>query len=237
MRDASFFPLSEDEELVITADCAGAIGEKQYDEINVSYDVLAYASLRVTLMECLAVGGRPFAVIVQNFVNGPVWRTFEKSVTQICRELKIPILPIMGSSETNFSMLQSAVGFTVIGKAARSKRRIAVTPPGAGFAVIGRPLVGDEVISQKNDAASLTLFKQLCHMDGIYELVPVGSKGIASELTGLFSDNHLNISEWSCKLDTEKSAGPSTCFIISYQKSREPEIKKAAGTLFYKIKT
>ncbi|WP_026672688.1 hypothetical protein [Alkalihalobacterium bogoriense] len=233
MRDVSFIPIDGKEELVIATDCAGAIGEKPEDEVKVPLEVVSYYTARVAMMECVSVGATPFAVVLQNFAGDDSWEKIKGGIQQACSELGLQNIKITGSSESNFHFKQTAIGISVLGKVDSEEKRIAITPPTARFAVIGKPLVGNEVIEQANDVLSLSLFHSL--LDFTYEMIPIGSKGIAYELNELMKDNELQATNIKSTLALTKSAGPATCALISYHEKMEPKIKELVGHLFFRI--
>ncbi|QPA29883.1 AIR synthase related protein [Thermaerobacillus caldiproteolyticus] len=234
MRDVLFLPLYQDEELVIAADGSAAIGLKEADIVHVPYETVAYFAARVALMEVMCVGAAPLAVVLQNFVHNEVWEALCTGIRTALGELHLD-LPIVGSTESNFPTLQSAVGMTVIGMVHKAQKRIGTTPSDAKFAVIGEPLVGDEVMERRDRVLPLSLFRQLLHRTDIYELVPVGSKGIFYELQGLLDDNSLQSSQCSCALPLHASSGPATSLIISFDPNGEEEIKQMARDYFFPI--
>ncbi|HWO98884.1 MAG TPA: ATPase [Bacillus sp. (in: firmicutes)] len=232
MRDVLFLPLDEKEELVIAVDNVGAIGEKEYDDVSVSYDTVAYYSLRVAMMELLSVGATPLSVVISNFNGEGAWPHYKKGIERVCYELNMECLAIVGSSETNFSLTQSAVGFTLIGKVKKGEKKIGRTPADACLAVIGTPLVGPEVLEQQEKILPLSIFQKLLKEQEIYELIPVGSKGIGHELHVLMQLNGFDFSRGNHDLPLEQSAGPATCVLISYNEAREPAIRDLCGDLF-----
>lgn len=236
MRDVVFQPLSETESLVISADNSGGVGEKEHDLVHVPYETVAYFGLRVALMELLAVGAEPVSVVIQNFNDEAVWERLEAGVQKVFHEAGIGSVPVSGSTESNFRLLQSATGFICIGKINTKNIRIGVTPEHAKLAVIGKPLVGEEVLTEQEHVAPLSLFYKLLHTKGVYEIVPVGSKGIEHELKGLALANRREV-DLPAKgtLDLKKSAGPSTCFIMSYSPEIETELKKICSHYFYEV--
>ncbi|WP_078413030.1 hypothetical protein [Priestia abyssalis] len=232
MRDVLFLPLGEKEELVIAADNIGAIGEKECDNVSVSYKEVAYYSLRVAMMEILSIGAHPLSVTISDFNGESAWHLYEQGIESVCHELGLEPITIVGSSETNFSLMQSAVGFTLIGKVKKEEKRMARTPRNASFAVIGSPLVGEEVLEQSEKILPLSLFRKLLSEEGVYELIPVGSKGIGHELHVLRQLNGHDFSLGSVDLPLDKSAGPATCVVISYKVERESVIRELCGELF-----
>jgi len=235
MRDVLFLPLNNEKEIVISTDCSGAIGEKAGDEVYAPDRIVAYFSMRVAMMELMAVGGSASAVILSNFTGDQAWSEYMEGIQQVFTELEISPLPVIGSSETNMSLLQSAVGLTVLGGIYKERKRIKRTPADACFAVIGEPLVGAPVLTEKERVAPLSLFRKLLEIAEIYEVVPIGSKGILYEFGQLLKDNNLSDCNVHCFLDLYKSSGPATCFLISYSKSAEEMIQQVAGRYYYNL--
>jgi hypothetical protein len=225
MRDSLALPIEGAGSLIIATDNSGGIGMKQADDVLVSYDITAYFSFRVAVMECIAAGANPIAVVVHNFCGDEAWNPITQGILRGQAELKLDI-PITGSTESNITMIQSALGIIVVGKTMIQEKET-----GEKIAVIGQPLVGSQVIDQAEFIAPLPLFKWCCEQEGI-NVLPVGSKGIAYEWRLLQPDSEIP-AELLQQLDVQASAGPSTCFLISYPKSMEKEIKEKAGVHFY----
>jgi hypothetical protein len=234
MRDVIFQRMSEEIELVISTDNSGGIGVKQRDIIHVPNEVVGYYTARVALMENMSVGGSPFSLLLQNFTGDIAWEGYKHGVKKALHELNLPSLPILGSSETNFSLLQSAFGLSVLGKVSQKRTN---TPWGANFAVIGSPLVGEEVIKQEEQVLPLSLFHSLLSVDGIFEIVPIGSKGIQYEWKSLCKRSGLQFCDCHCfeGVDLTKSSGPATSVLISFQPSMEATIKKLTGIYFHRF--
>lgn len=229
MRDVLCVPLDEENELVLATDCSGGIGLKQDDVVNVPYDVVAYYGARVAWMELMSIGATPKAFVLQNFVNDDAWHALVAGVQQAMEELQLS-LPITGSSESNMPLMQSAVGFVAVGTVRKAEKRINVTPTGACWAVIGEPLVGEAVIQKKDRIIPLSLFRTLLQLDGVYEIIPVGSKGIWHEWKLVHGERPLR-----CSLPLHASAGPATCVLISYDRAQQHFLQSLAGTLFHPI--
>lgn len=230
MRDALVLPLNEKESLVITTDNSGAIGMKEEDHVKVTYDIVGYFSFRVALMECLAAGARPLTVIIQNFCGDQVWDALVLGVEKGTKELGIDNLQITGSTESNFSLVQSVVGLNVIGlKPNDSGKRSTSLDK---IALIGLPLVGNEVITCPEQVAPLSLFYQLSLLEDV-KVWPVGSKGVWHELKRMGPALAESIS--SKDIDLHKSGGPSTSFLLAYPFDKEKEIMKLAGDYFHAL--
>lgn len=56
VRDVQVVPWNQKEELIISADNSGGIGQKEADQLSVPYDIVSYFSFRVAVMECMAAG-------------------------------------------------------------------------------------------------------------------------------------------------------------------------------------
>ncbi|MBM7701996.1 ATPase [Metabacillus iocasae] len=235
-RDVLFTPLTECEELVFAVDNVGAIGEKEQDAVLVSYETVAYYSLRVAMMEVLSVGAMPTCVVVANFNDTNAWEQYEKALHRICGELHLTTIQLVGSSETNFSLLQSAASFTVVGVVKKRSKRIGKTPMGAKLAVVGYPLVGEDVLLRQEEMISLQQFYTLLHHENVYEIVPVGSKGIQHEIDLLHTLNGWEQQLYSASLSLEQSAGPATCVLISYEEPYEQQLKSLFHHIFYPLK-
>ncbi|MFJ7752730.1 ATP-binding protein [Peribacillus muralis] len=227
MRDSLVLPFSESESLIISSDNSGGIGLKENDFVRVPYEIVGYYSFRVAVMECLSVGGNPLSVVLHNFCGDEAWEGLSRGVKQGLDELAMDF-PITGSTETNMPLLQSALGLIVIGK--RRNDRIKQSNHSRKIALIGRPLVGEDVLKQQEWVAPLSLYKSLCELEGV-EALPVGSKGIAYEWRQLDRSGEGVPAYISDIVDIEKSSGPSTCFLLVYPLYLEEEIKRQAGPL------
>ncbi|MBP1969964.1 hypothetical protein J2Z83_002072 [Virgibacillus natechei] len=230
MSNAVIVPLTADQELVITADNSGAIGEKSRDEVHTSNSVVGYSALRVAMMECLAVGAEPRTIVMQNFTGDNAWEDYKNGAEDVLKALKLDMLPITGSTESNFASLQSGLGVTVIGTRIEGNRDPEWTGEEA-FAVIGAPLVGNEVLEKQDEVIPLALFQQLCQMEEVKDVLPVGSKGVAVAWRKWTKrENKL-----SCDVDLEKSAGPSTCVLIAFGNSNIEIIREVTGVYFHML--
>ena len=77
--------------------------------------------------------------------------------------------------------------------------------------MIGKPLVGKEVMEQPQSIAPLSLFKWCMEQAGV-RVLPVGSKGIAYEWKQMDPEDIPD--EITSRVDVLKSSGPSTCFLV-----------------------
>lgn len=230
MRDPLIIPYN-DQFLVIASDNSGGFGLKEQDVVKVPYDIVAYYSFRVAVMECIAVGAVPVSVIMQNFCGDEAWAELKQGIQRGLEELGQE-LPISGSTESNMELLQSALGLNVVGVSSNAPLLGEVIPNAMKLAVIGKPLVGNEVMEQSEWVAPLPVFKWLCEQEEI-TVLPVGSKGIANEIKQLVPE--MKNEDIHSDLDLNKSSGPSTCLIIAYPPEMETMIQEKTGTLFHRV--
>jgi hypothetical protein len=224
-RDILITPMNECESLVIASDNSGAIGLKEKDIVKTPYEVVAYYGFRVALMECLAAGGVPLSVVIHNFCEESSWNAIVSGVERGLAEIGRADMPITGSTESNFTMLQSALGMVVIGKRERNFQEELVSATKMKFAVIGSPLVGEEVLDKESEVLSLSLFQEICQLEHVV-ILPVGSKGILHELKIMLGDEDRSEAEIKCEVDLHKTSGPSTCILVAFPHELEPTIQK-----------
>src|SRR5699024_11718619 len=106
-EDTLIIPFNNQEELVIASDNIGAIWMKPLDEVTTPYYVVSYFGFRVAYMDCVAAGGKSFAISLMNFNGDGVWEELLHGIDKGVKELQINDLPITGSTETNFPLQQS----------------------------------------------------------------------------------------------------------------------------------
>jgi hypothetical protein len=234
MRDIITIPLNNEESLIIASDNSGGIGMKEHDFVQVSYETVAYFSFRVAVMECIAAGGKPISVVLHNFCGDDSWSELVNGIQKGLDELNLGDIPITGSTESNFNIVQSAIGLVVIGKKPIDKRAEKVFTNELKFAVIGMPLVGNEVIDLAHEVVPLSTFLKVSQL-GDTMIWPVGSKGILTELNQMFPTKEFSIEMLCTELDSLKSSGPSTCFIVTFEQRQEETLKRLAGKYFHSI--
>ncbi|PFG06179.1 ATP-binding protein [Bacillus sp. es.034] len=231
-RDTLSISITDKDELIIASDCSGGIGNKPDDAVQVDPEIVGYFGFRVAVMECLSVGARLMAVQLLNFTGDSVWERYASGVRLGLSELGMDDIPLTGSSESNFNLNQSALGVTCIGM--RVKEPPHVPHPSLSYALIGTPLVGEEVLIHESSIAPLDLFHTCIHHPSIVDILPVGSKGVRHELS-LLVGKPLKRGDVYSTHDLDKSGGPATSFIISYNKEEEQDIRKLTGGHFQSL--
>lgn len=235
MRDIVTIPFSGGDSLIIACDNSGAIGMKEQDHVHVPYETVAYYAFRVAAMECIAAGGEPISVLLHNFCGNEPWDELVGGIEKGLSELELSGVSISGSTESNFQLLQSAIGLVVLGKKSSAKITDFAFTKYLKLAVIGLPLVGNEVIELNDQVAPLSIFHEVSLIKGAM-LWPVGSKGILYELNQMFPNEKITQEMVVTTVDIIKSAGPSTCFLACFQPNQEEILRKITGDLFHTVK-
>lgn len=226
MRNALYI-----DDLVITADNSGAIGQKALDHVNVPDAMTSYFSARVTLLEQLAASAIPSAIIMLNFSSEEAWPRYVKGIEQLFEEAGLEMPNIQGSTESNIPTLQSAIGLTMIGKKTNKKSTNSLED--LKWYSYGLPFVGDELIANLDKIADLKKIIVALNNDVIEHVIPVGSKGLKFEVQQLL-DYELESGHFP--FDIEASAGPSTVVIFGVQAQKTAEFESCFSSLTFRIK-
>ncbi len=191
------------DDVVVCTDNSVGIGMLAQDVVQVPYDILGYYSARVVLLELLSSGGKPIGYTVGNGTKDG-YNAIHTGIQRLFSELGFT-LPNVSSSESNFEVTQSSISVTLIGKKVKE-----LTDEEGTFALMGSPLVGDEVMD--GDVASVKEVYRLIQDPRVISVLPVGSTGIKEEAKGVYG-----VCLHSSKVDVLKSSGPSTCVVVKYK--------------------
>ncbi|MED4205118.1 ATP-binding protein [Neobacillus mesonae] len=235
MRNVQLIPLNEENSLVIASDNSGGIGIKGDDHVQVPYETVSYYSFRVAAMECIAAGGELVSVVLQNFCGNEAWEELVKGVKQGLSELGLSDVSITGSTESNFPLIQSALGTVVVGKQTVNQKLEIPNFGQVNLAVIGLPLVGNEVVEQEKQLVPLSVFLEVSKLNDVI-CWPVGSKGVFHELQQLFPNLELTEEMVESEVNIFKSSGPATCFIAAYQDQHTERLFNLAGNYMHSLK-
>ncbi|MEK9198714.1 hypothetical protein ACH0B5_05090 [Ureibacillus sp. 179-F W5.1 NHS] len=221
MRNAS----KVDENTVVTMDNSGCIGEKQLDVVYATNEVTAYYTTRVALIEQWCAGAHPSNIFMANFTSDAAWDDYIKGIKRAFDEIEDTMPPIKGSTESNFQSLQSGLSLMMIGKI-----QFDLDTKNCDWYVIGKPLVGPEVIDEEKHVAKLKELYQLLKRGIIKQVWPVGSKGIQAELERIFPGKEV-----TCSLPLHKTSGPSTSVIVAVKKNEENHLNERLTTPYEKL--
>lgn len=219
-RDLTIIDINKDQTLAISCDSSGGIGEKPNDMVKTSPEIVGYYATQVALMELLAYGARPITIVNTLSVE------MNDTGNRIIEGIKKAIEPldidesslITGSTEENIPVSATGMGITIIGILDKEVWRKPETRPGMIALVVGLPKVGEEVLQGKDQIMDIEKLIDLKNRDYIYEILPVGSKGILYELDQIARSNGIGfIVEKEIQIDLKKTAGPSTCVIVTME--------------------
>jgi len=218
VRDLNLIDLDNKTTLVIACDSCGAIGMKEGDAFKVPPLYVGKFSARVALLEVLSSGAQ--VITITNNVCNEMEPTGNEVINGICEELAeagIDDAVLTGSTEENFKTISTAVGITVIGVVPHNLLKVNTSLEGAEVISIGLPKVGDEINYVKDDEIiTYSHLKTLLAFKKVYEIIPVGSKGIAFECEQMALYNNLKIYfEDKPNVNIYKSSGPATCVIAA----------------------
>ncbi|WP_390284081.1 hypothetical protein [Ureibacillus sp. GCM10028918] len=215
-----------DDKTVVTMDNSGCIGEKELDEVHVSNELTAYYTMRVALLEQWCAGAEPINIFLSNFTGDKAWADYEKGIQAAFDEVGSAMPVINGSTESNFKSLQSGISLMIIGKVLYE-----ISKENLLWFVVGKPLVGQEVINESEHVAKLKEIHNLIQLKIAKKIWPVGSKGILSELERIFPDR-----KFECSLDLHKSSGPATSVIVGISHDKLEEFKNQLTTVYHSVK-
>lgn len=224
-RDLSLLEIDSSRTLVIACDSSGGIGPKAGDVVQVPAYVVGRFGARVPLMEVLAVGAEPVAIIDTLTVElEPTGEEIRRGIVEEITVLGLdPVVALNGSSEKNIPTIQTGLGITVLGLVESAKGLMWHLQAGDSLACFGRPKVGREVSLADPEIVDLRTVTELIDSRLVREIVPVGSRGIRAEAEELARLYGLKL-DWQphgpggstpAELDLEKSAGPATCLLAA----------------------
>ncbi|WP_166786711.1 AIR synthase related protein [Jeotgalibacillus salarius] len=203
--------------IVMTTDNSGGIGEKQLDEVNAPYEVVAYYAFRTAVMDCFSAGAIPISVVLHNFCGEAAWGKLHAGVRQGLAEIGVDT-DVTGSTESNMALQQSAVAVTVLGERVRDFSE--VSGP-IEWTLAGMPLVGIEVVEKAAEIAPLSLARSYIDDPSVAVIWPVGSKGIAAEWSRMCEQIGVEDPMPDFGVDINKSAGPAACWIVGRRSAVE----------------
>ena len=224
-RDVTLLQIDESRYFTIACDSCGGIGMSELDIVKVEESLVGYLTTRVCLFETLAFRAKPTLLIntlcVEMEGRGKRILTGIKQAIKEYNEVQFfneaLDIDITGSTEENIPTLQTALGITVMGEIYHPFERPLVNK-GDVVILIGYPKVGQEVLidinENLNEIVSFQSLKQLTVLQGVKDILPVGSQGVKYELKQLSKTHNkdIQINENETAL-LEKSAGPATCVI------------------------
>ena len=221
--------------MVIACDSCGGIGLKSGDSFKCPPLQVGKYTAKVALFEVLCSGADVVSITnaVCNEMN-PTGEEIIKGIKEELKLLKIDNVTLTGSTEENMITNSTAVGITVIGIAENEKLKVNNVNCDCKLISIGIPKVGNEIkLDNDKEIASYEDLNILLNIEGVLEIVPVGSKGIMYECEQLAINNNLNLEvNKDITVDLYKSAGPGTVLIAAIKNNYLEEIEKMKNLTF-----
>lgn len=236
VRDLIIISIDEEKAMIIACDSCGSIGNKEYDVLKVEPFITGKYGVRVGLLEVMAANAQVVTVI--DNVCAEMEPTGRKIIRGIESELSnagLTNVALGGSTEENFPAFSTGLGVTVIGIANKKDIKVNSIEKSSVIYSVGVPKVGSELdYYDDKDIFQYSTLKELLSKGGVYEIVPVGSKGILYEAQELArSNNRVFTLECDSNIDIHRSAGPATIAIVCVDEAIEDEIKNIPNS--YKI--
>ncbi|NLJ60234.1 MAG: hypothetical protein GX338_04710 [Firmicutes bacterium] len=231
-RDLTLVRLAGTFYLVIACDSDGGIGPKPNDTVPAPPELLGRFAARVPLMEMVASGARPLVLVDTLSVE------MEPTGRQIIEGVRIEAHlagmvgenVVTGSTEDNVPTTATGVGVTAIGIAEERQLRQGKSEPGDVIVCVGIPKSAphDTVTIDDPEIADIPTAISISLIPHVRDILPVGSKGIHHEALQMAESAHLELElSPECRLDTAKSAGPSTCILASLPEASLSEFQDA----------
>jgi len=220
VRDLTRITLTKEYSLIVAVDSDGGIGSLEGDTIKCDPYQLGRFAMRVPLLELLSCGASPLAAF--DMLTIPMKGPGEEIVKGVRDELKQAGLkddfPLSGSTEDNVPTVMTGIGTTIVGIVHCSDFRPGKSQSGDTVICVGIPKSAPEDVVLLDDKELINQqdILKLLKVDGVHEVLPIGSKGIAYEARELARIASIEfIPTGRSVINLEKSGGPSTCVIVS----------------------
>ena len=242
IRDLTKLDLGGQFSLVVAVDSDGGIGSRAHDLVRVPEYVLGRFAMRVPLMEILSCGATPIAAF--DMLTVPMDDLGKEIVRGVRDELTEAGLgadfPLSGSTEDNVPTDATGVATTVLGLVHQDDFRPGSSKAGDRVLCVGlaKSAPDDEINLDDKEMVRLSQIGELLRMEGVHDLLPVGSRGVLYEARELASSGGLElVMSPDPKLDLGKSAGPSTCALLSVSAEASARLARGLGVPVTEIGT
>lgn len=225
VRDLTVLDLAGGFSLVVAVDSDGGIGPREHDVVRVSDYLLGRFAMRVPLLEIVSSGAAPIAAFdMLTMSMGGGGSEIVRGIRAELVEAGLPEdFPLSGSTEDNVPTTMTGVGTTVIGVVAEKDFRPGSSKAGDVVLCAGVPKSGpdDEIRLDDPEIVRPAEIADLRGIEGVHDLLPVGSSGVAHEALVMAQSAGLAFADAAGPppVDTAKSAGPSTCVLLSMRPS------------------
>jgi len=228
VRDLTLISIDDKRYMGISCDSCGAIGIKEHDVVKASPQITAYHTAKVALAELMSMGFTPLVLADGLAVEmEDTGRQLIEGFNTAISMLKTCNVHLTGSTEENMKTVQTSMGITCVGICDKDKLKYKKTSNSDICMLIGLPLVGNGVLNNPDKVMDVSDYENLYLCDFVKEILPVGSRGIASELNDLCNYNNLSFNYIdNISVDTNQSAGPSCCCLITLDSMNVKKIEK-----------
>lgn len=218
IRDLGVFDVG-DTSIVVACDSSGGIGPKDADTYDAPGAVVAHFAVRVAVLELLAAGATPILVVDALSVEArPTGSDMIAAALTLIAEVGLGPEALLGSTEDNVPTRATGIGVTAVGVARRDTLRCGSSEAGDLVVCVGLPLSAPahDVYPGQPEMVSLSELERVRSLEGVHDILPVGSHGVRYELEQLATSAGLAFEVAAgCSVDLECSGGPATSVLAS----------------------
>lgn len=205
---------SKDICILTSIDVAAGIGILKEDKFFVEIETIAYFTTRVALLDILVVGGEPVSITFATSLSNNYYEEIKAGILEALGEWSVEINnQITGSTEDNFKTKQTSLSIMVTGLSRENRLNWLQANKGDNLFIVGDPVVGEEVLKNKNKIINPEVFQILMEDKSTKNLIPVGSGGALMRIKALMNKTGLKYNSLNEELE-KKSAGPATAILL-----------------------
>ncbi len=239
VRDLSKIDIHEDYSIVVAVDSDGGIGPRKDDQVFCPGYELGRFAMRVPLLEVLACGARPMAAYdMLTLPMDDIGREILRGIKDELRSANFgEDFHLSGSTEDNVPTTMTGIGTTVIGLVKAGDFKPGTSVQDDLVICLGKPKSApeDEVYLDDPEIIHQADVLKIRDLQGVHDILPVGSHGIAYESEQLASSADLIFSQSDTQISLTKSAGPSTCIVVSLTDSACRKVESILKVPLYRI--
>ncbi|MFO7842012.1 MAG: hypothetical protein R6V48_07680 [Fidelibacterota bacterium] len=240
VRDLTLIQVSDEHFMAVAVDSDGGIGPLEHDVVKIPAYISGRFAIRVPLLEILASGASP--VCAFDMLTLPMNDTGKEIIKGIRDELRAAGLgddfTVSGSTEDNVPTSMTGIGTAIIGMVKKADMRSGTTERGDMLICAGKPKSGpeDEVRLDDPEILPQEAMRAILRTPGVHDVLPVGSHGVAYESAQMAESAGLMLRyRKDTVIDTKKSAGPSTCVLLSCTENAYKELVNSIQTPLFEI--